>query len=123
MEDILKMLHARRGELIAEMERVDAAIEALEGKLVTPNDARATLGTPKLVNYRRMSTKLTPRRTNRRMGGKREDHVLKLLKQGPLTVPDITRALGTGSTYMYRVLPRMEREGKIKKVGKKYELV
>jgi DNA invertase Pin-like site-specific DNA recombinase len=69
----------------------------------------------------------TPRRTlargstSRRAQGRRAEDALKLINDQPgITVAATADALGIGTTYLYRLLPRLEREGKIRKVGRGY---
>lgn len=69
----------------------------------------------------------TPRRalrtsaTSRRAKGQRSEDALKLIREQPgISVADAAKALGIGTTYLYRLLPRLEREGRIRKEGRGY---
>jgi hypothetical protein len=62
-----------------------------------------------------------PRARSRKKAVDRPGEVLKLVKRRPgVTVPEAASAMGIGPTYLYRVLPRLEREGKVRKEGKGY---
>jgi Winged helix-turn-helix DNA-binding len=69
----------------------------------------------------------TPRRSlqgrggSRRATGQRSEDALKLIREQPgITVAATAEALGIGTTYLYRLLPRLEREGVIRKEGRGY---
>ena len=76
---------------------------------------------------RKGSGRSTPRRSlggrggSRRATGQRSEDALKLIREQPgITVAATAEALGIGTTYLYRLLPRLEREGVIRKVGRGY---
>ena len=53
--------------------------------------------------------------------GQRADDALRLIQERPgVTVAEAAGAMGIGTTYLYRLLPRLEREGRIRKVGRGY---
>jgi ribosomal protein S25 len=61
-----------------------------------------------------------PRRTGRRKGsGKRAVEVLSFVKAQPgITIPELATKMGIKQNYLYRVLPPLEKEGKLSKRGK-----
>jgi DNA invertase Pin-like site-specific DNA recombinase len=68
-----------------------------------------------------------PRRALRDSGGgragqsARAEQAQKLIAEEPgVTVAELATAMGIGPTYLYRLLPRLEREGKLRKEGKGY---
>lgn len=68
-----------------------------------------------------------PRRKLRRTGPGRQGHSARaeqaqqLISAEPgITVADLAEKMGIGPTYLYRVLPRLEREGKLRKEGRGY---
>jgi Winged helix-turn-helix DNA-binding len=76
---------------------------------------------------RKPRARSTPRRSlegrggSRRATGQRSEDALKLIREQPgITVAATAEALGIGTTYLYRLLPRLEREGVIRKVGRGY---
>jgi hypothetical protein len=113
-QDVRKQVEERIRELeplVAEYERLQQVVELL-GDEPAAKPARA---------------RSTPRRalargaTSRRAQGQRSEDALKLIREQPgITVAATAQALGIGTTYLYRLLPRLEREGKIRKEGRGY---
>ena len=51
----------------------------------------------------------------------RADQAQQLIAKRPgVTVAELSQEMGIGPTYLYRLLPRLEREGKLRKEGKGY---
>lgn len=51
--------------------------------------------------------------------GKRAGEALEIVSENPgIEIPDIAEAMGIGPNYLYRVLPQLEEEGKVRKEGK-----
>jgi CRP-like cAMP-binding protein len=115
-QDVRKQVEQRLKELeplVAEYERLQQVAKLLGDE--PPAGATRTRG------------RSTPRRAlsggakSRRAQGQRSDDALKLIRERPgITVADTAEALGIGTTYLYRLLPRLEREGKIRKEGRGY---
>lgn len=70
-----------------------------------------------------------PRRSLRASGpgkgghGARSEEAQKLIAAQPgVTVAELAERMGIGTTYLYRLLPRLEREGVLRKQGKGYHL-
>jgi hypothetical protein len=63
-----------------------------------------------------------PRRSRRSSGGgSRAEQAISLVGERPgVTVPEMAKAMGIGSNYLYRVLPQLEKDGKVIKQGKGY---
>ena len=70
----------------------------------------------------RTTTKRKParRRAGRRKGsGTRAAEALKLVQGQPgITIPELAAKMGIKQNYLYRVLPGLEQEGKVKKTGR-----
>jgi hypothetical protein len=66
------------------------------------------------------STASAGRRPGRRKGsGNRSAQALRLVKGQPgITIPELATKMGIKQNYLYRVLPALEREGKVRKQGK-----
>jgi hypothetical protein len=67
-----------------------------------------------------------PRRSRRSAGGggSRAEQAINLIAEHPgMTVPEMAKAMGIGSNYLYRVLPQLQKEGKVSKQGKGYHPV
>ena len=116
---ILDDLRRRRDELrplVTELERIDAAIDALE---------RAAAGTAARGNG---SAPATPSGTGavRRRGRPRKgdpnrtDQFLALVRAGGTSIPAAARELGIGPNYLYRIAGTLETEGTIRKQGREY---
>ena len=114
--DVRKQVKERLKELeplVAEYQRLQQVVEILDtdpAAVEQPGRGRAT---PRRSLARGASS--------RRAQGQRSDDALKLIREQPgITVAATAEALGIGTTYLYRLLPRLEREGKIRKVGRGY---
>jgi hypothetical protein len=76
---------------------------------------------------RARSRRGAPRRALRESGPGRAGHSARsdqaqkmIAKQPGITVAELSAAMGIGTTYLYRLLPQMERDGKLRKEGKGY---
>jgi hypothetical protein len=112
--------------LVAEYRQLEAASAALAGlpgaaaTAATPSAARparrgrtaAATRTP--ARSRRSST--TGRRGRPRGSGTRAIQTLELVTSKPgITIPEIASAMGIKQNYLYRVLPGLEKDGKVVK--------
>ena len=73
------------------------------------------------------SRRASPRRALRTAGAGRPGHsaraeeAQKLIAKRPgVSVAELAQTMGIGPTYLYRLLPKLEREGKLRKEGKGY---
>ena len=55
-------------------------------------------------------------------GARAEDALRRIAAQPGVAVGELAEQMGIGTTYLYRLLPRLEREGKLRKEGKGYYL-
>ena len=96
------LLEQRRSELQDELRQIEKAISGLGG--------RRGPGRPRGSSGRR-----------RRRGG-RSDQAVRLIKQNPgITVSELGKKMRLNApNYLYRVLPDLEKEGRIKKQGTGY---
>jgi hypothetical protein len=99
------LLERRLRELDDERKQVQSALAGLGSR------ARRGPGRPRGSGGRR-----------RRRGGTRADQAVKLIKQNPgITVSELGKKMRLKApNYLYRVLPDLEREGRVKKRGKGY---
>jgi hypothetical protein len=105
-------------ELKQELSKLEAARAALVGNRRGPGRPRGS-GT---TRRRRTATPATARRTRRtrgrRGGATRANQALELVRGKPgITIPEIAKQMGIEPNYLYRVLPRLQQEGQIKKDG------
>ena len=116
---ILDDLRRRRDELrplVTELERVEAAIDALE---------RAAGDTGARSNGRAQAAPSgtgTGRRRGRPRKGEpnRTDQFLALVRAGGTSISAAARELGIGPNYLYRIAGTLESEGTIRKQGREY---
>jgi hypothetical protein len=126
--------------LVAEHERLEKAVSALDGiSAASPNGTpsatprtrargrrpgrpRGSKSVAKAAPARSASTAMTPgkRAGGRRKGsGKRPSEALAIIQAQPgVTIPEIASKMGIGQNYLYRILPGLEREGKVAKQGR-----
>ena len=100
------------------------------GPRTTTRAASAT-ATRTRATRRRSSTRATTasatRRTGRRPGrrkgsGARAAQTLELVKAAPsgITIPELATKMGIKQNYLYRVLPGLQKEGKVRKRGRSW---
>jgi ribosomal protein S25 len=52
-------------------------------------------------------------------GGKRATEALSLVQRAPgITIPELAAKMGIKQNYLYRVLPGLEKDGKVQKKGR-----
>ncbi|MGH2956124.1 MAG: hypothetical protein ACRDL6_03925 [Solirubrobacterales bacterium] len=97
------LLEQRRSELHDELRQIEKAISGLGG--------RRGPGRPRGSTRRR-----------RARGGGRADQAVSLIKRNPgITVSELGKKMRLKApNYLYRVLPDLEKEGRIRKKGKGY---
>ena len=104
--------------LIAEHAQVRKALEALEGV-----GQRAQRATSKVV--RRSSTARATGAAGRRgrprgSGGRAHEVLAHVQKQPGITIAELAKKMKIKPNYLYRVLPQLERDGKVHKRDKGY---
>ena len=110
--------------LVDEYQRLDAAAAALDGVSATrlPHGTPATRHAParaKAAPARKRGASHRGRRGRPKGSGTRGAEALALVKQQPgITIPEIAEKMGIKQNYLYRVLPGLEQEGKVKKQGR-----
>jgi hypothetical protein len=100
------LLEQRRDELKQELRQIETAITGLGGRKRGPGRPRGTGGTPR----------------RKRRGGTRADQAVKLIGENPgIGVSELGKKMQLKApNYLYRVLPDMEKEGRVKKQGRGY---
>ena len=114
VQDIDDQLRALRDET----SRLEAARAALTGGTRRPGrPARnGTLPAPARPAARGNGRAPAPRR--RRDGNTRANQTLELVRNKPgITIPEIAKAMKIEPNYLYRVLPRLESNGQVKRDG------
>ncbi|MGH7497814.1 MAG: hypothetical protein ACREL3_03070 [Gemmatimonadales bacterium] len=107
------LLKERISELEGELAKLQRALASLtEGR-----EGRRGPGRPR--GSRSTGTRTGTRR--RRRGGTRADQAVALIKASPgISASEIARKMKIQPNYMYRVLGDLQKEGKVKKSGRKY---
>ena len=109
VDQVRTMLERRLRELDEERKQVEAALAGLG------RSARRRPGRPR--GSRRSTTA-----TRRRRGSTRADQAVRIIKENPgITVSELGRKMKLNHpNYLYRVLPELQKEGRIKRKGKGY---
>lgn len=136
MTDFLKKtlneIEARRRELeplVEEYRQLEEAAAALQGVNGTSSTGaarprRATSASRSTGSRRRRRSGAAAAPGARRRGrprgsGKRAQQALDLVaKQPGITIPELAKGMKIQPNYLYRVLPGLEQDGKVKKKGK-----
>ncbi len=128
VQDRLKELERLIGPLRAELEELKGVAEQFTSNgAATPAAAvkpRRQASAGKAAA--RVKPSASPRRARRSRGGgaSRAAQAIGLIAEHPgMTVPEMAKAMGIGSNYLYRVLPALEKDGKVNKRGKGYHPV
>jgi hypothetical protein len=111
LDDKRKEIDARLRELrplVDEYRRLEQAAAALAGVGATPRTTR-----------RRPTPARRGRRGRPRGSGTRALQALELVRARPgITIPELAEAMGIKANYLYRVLPSLERDRKLKRRGR-----
>lgn len=102
-----RLLEERIAELDEERVRLERALKELGGKVRRRG--------------RRPTGRRKPKRRRRREGGTRADQVVALIAKSPgLAAGEVATRLKVKPNYLYRVLGDLEREGRVRKDGRRY---
>jgi CRP-like cAMP-binding protein len=108
-------IEARLGELRDEVRRLEAAAAALSAGVTRrrgPGRPRGSANTAR---------RTTARRDRRRRSGIRRAQAEKLVRESPgITISELAKKMNIKPNYLYRVLPELQRDGKVRKDGKKW---
>jgi hypothetical protein len=101
------LLEQRREELQRELRQIESALSGLGGRPRGPGRPRGSGG---------------PRRRRGRRGGTRADQAVKIITDNPgISVSELGKKMRLKApNYLYRVLPDLEKEGRIRKKGRGY---
>jgi ribosomal protein S25 len=106
--------------LIEEHAHVRRALDALNGAGTRAEQAVKSAATH-ARSTKASTTTSTGRRGRPRGTGRRAEEALKLVHSHPgITLQEMAKRMKIKANYLYRVLPQLEKEGKIKKHDKAY---
>jgi hypothetical protein len=106
-------IDARLSELREEVTKLEAARAALTG-----GGRGGVRGSAASASTRRRATRGPGRPRGRRGGNTRAVQALELVRNQPgITIPQIAEAMSIEPNYLYRVLPKLVNEGKVKRDG------
>jgi len=107
------LLKDRLSSLTDEGKRVEKALAALNGGTRRPGRPRGSTSTPGGA----------PKPRKRRSGTRSDQAVAFIEKHPGCSAADIAKAMKIKPNYLYRVLGELEKEGRVKKTGRKYNPV
>jgi predicted Rossmann fold nucleotide-binding protein DprA/Smf involved in DNA uptake len=109
VDSTVKDIDERLRELKAEVSRLEAARSALVGR--GPGRPRGSRATSR--------RRARGRPSGRRRGATRATQALELVRSRPgITIPEIATEIKIEPNYLYRVMPRLEQEGQVKRDGR-----
>src|SRR3954449_1051044 len=113
VDQAANLLKERIDELEGELSRLQRALS----NLTDGRQGRRGPGRPRAAAA---AAKPSTRRRRRR-GGTRADQAVKIIADNPgITASDIAKQMRIKPNYLYRVLGDLQKEGRVKKSGRKY---
>jgi ribosomal protein S25 len=110
----------RLAELRDEVKRLEAAAAALGNRTARRRGPQATKSRATSARRRGASTS-GARRGRRRGSGQRATQAEQLVREHPgITVSDLAKRMKIKPNYLYRVLPELQKDGKVRKRGKEW---
>jgi hypothetical protein len=118
LDSTVKDIDTRLGELKDEVAKLEAARAALVGARRRPGRPRGSTTARRTRRSSSGNGRRTRRSRGRRGGATRANQALELVRSSPgITIPQIAKQMGIEPNYLYRVLPRLQQEGQIKRDG------
>lgn len=120
LDEARQLVERRLADLDEERKRLERALAELGGKATRrgPGRPRGSAGKTTAA----AATSSAPRRRRRkRRGGTRADQAVKLIEGQPgISASEVAKSMKIKPNYLYRVLGDLEKEGRVKKDGRKY---
>lgn len=121
LDSTVKDIDVRLTELKQEVAKLEAARAALLGTRRGPGRPRGSANSSTATRTRRRASsngRRSRRSRGRRGGATRANQALELVRNSPgITIPQIAKEMGIEPNYLYRVLPKLQQEGQIKREG------
>jgi hypothetical protein len=125
LKKTLQDIEARRRELAPlveeyrQLEEAAAALQGVDGSSRASRPAAAAAPSRPTRRRRASGSTGTGRRGRPRGSGKRAQQALDLVAGQPgISIPELAKAMKIQPNYLYRVLPGLEKDGKVKKKDK-----
>ena len=122
LEEKRKEIDARLKELrplVEEYEQLEKAAAALAGVGGSGAGSARRRSSAASKGRRRNTSSGGGRRGRPRGSGKRARQAQELVNAQPgITIPELADAMGIQANYLYRVMPTLQKEGRIRKEGK-----
>lgn len=119
LDEARDLVQKRLAELDEERKRLERALAELGGKA-----SRRSPGRPrgsKAAATASAPAAGRPRKRRKRRGGTRADQAVALIEGTPgISASDVAKQMKIKPNYLYRVLGDLEKEGRVKKDGRKY---
>jgi hypothetical protein len=125
LDEARELIQKRLADLDGERKRLERAMAELGGKAVAATPGRRGPGRPRGGGSTASKSKSAPAspapRRRRRKGGTRADQAVDLITSQPgISASDVAKTMKIKPNYLYRVLGDLEKEGRVKKDGRKY---
>jgi sugar-specific transcriptional regulator TrmB len=124
LDEARQLVERRLADLEEERKRLERALAELGGKATrrSPGRPRGSKSkSSKSKSSGSASAATTPRRRRKRRGGTRADQAVKLIEGQPgISASDVAKTMKIKPNYLYRVLGDLEKDGRVKKDGRKY---
>ena len=120
LDEARELVEKRLADLDEERNRLERALAELGGKTTrrAPGRPRGSKSSPAKASA---AAPATPRRRRKRRGGTRADQAVNLITGEPgISASDVAKQMKIKPNYLYRVLGDLEKEGRVKKDGRKY---
>ena len=119
-----KEIEERLGQLRDEVKRLETAALALGGVGGGSRTAKRGPGRPRGSGKGTRRTAGTRRRGRPRGSGTRAAEAQKLVTENPgISIPELASKMKIQPNYLYRVLPQLQKDGKVRKRGKGWHAV
>ena len=118
LDEARQLVERRLADLDEERKRLERALAELGGKATRRGPGRPRGSASKTTTTRSAGA---PRRRRKRRGGTRADQAVKLIEAQPgISASEVAKSMKIKPNYLYRVLSDLEKEGRVKKDGRKY---
>lgn len=120
LDEARDLVQKRLADLDEERQRLERALAELGGKTARRSPGRPR-GSKKSTSASSTPAAAKPRKRRKRRGGTRADQAVSLIEGAPgISASDVAKQMKIKPNYLYRVLGDLEKEGRVKKDGRKY---